>query len=128
VLSTADAEPYAIRVTAPLGTTDRRILFSLKRTRESLSRLREHPQVALTILAKGDVAFTARGRAEVVQDPMAGAPEFAAVALNVADVDDHCSPGLAVESGVSLDWTSDASHRFLRQHLHPLQEVAASQG
>jgi oxalate decarboxylase len=125
VLSTASAAPYAIPITAPLRTGDRRILFSLKCTRESLARLREHPQAALTILAKGDIAFTARGRAEIVQDPMVGAPEFAAVALDVAEVDDHRSPGLAVESGVTLDWASEGSHRFLQSHLDALREVAA---
>lgn len=127
MLSTCNAEPYAIPVSAPLRAGDRRILFSLKRTRKSLSRLRQHPQVALTLLAKGDVAFTARGRAEVVQDAMAGTPEFAAVALDVADVDDHRSQGLTVESGVSLDWSNEASHRFLHQHLDALREVAASE-
>ena len=76
VLSTMDREPYAIPITAPVRATDRRVLFSLKRTHASLARLRAKPQVALTILAKGDVAFTARGRAEVVEDPIVSAPEF----------------------------------------------------
>jgi Pyridoxamine 5'-phosphate oxidase len=127
VLSTVDAEPYAIPVTAPVRTADRRILFALKRTRASLERLRKHPQVALILLAKEDVAFTARGRAQVVQDPMVRAPDFAAVALDVAGVDDHRSPSLAVDCGVSLDWTNDATHRFLQQHMDALREVAASE-
>jgi oxalate decarboxylase len=127
VLSTVDAEPYAIPVTAPLRTGERRILISLKRTRKSLTRLRKHPQAALTILAKGDIAFTARGRAQVVQDPMVRAPEFAAVALDVEDLEDHRSPGLAVDSGVSLDWTNEATHRFLQQHLDALRELAAGE-
>jgi hypothetical protein len=122
-----DAEPYAIPVTAPLRTGERRILISLKRTRKSLTRLRKHPQAALTILAKGDIAFTARGRAQVVQDPMVRAPEFAAVALDVEDLEDHRSPGLAVDSGVSLDWTNEATHRFLQHHLDALRELAAGE-
>ncbi|MGA7323480.1 MAG: pyridoxamine 5'-phosphate oxidase family protein [Rhodomicrobium sp.] len=126
VLSTADAEPYAIPITAPVRVGDHRILFSLKRTRESLARLREHPQAALTILAKGDIAFTARGHAHVAEDPMDRAPEFAAVALEVTDIDDHRSPSLAVETGVSLDWTNEATHKFLEEHLDALSQVAAS--
>jgi hypothetical protein len=126
VLSTADAEPYAIPITAPVRVGDHRILFSLKRTRQSLARLREHPQVAVTILAKGDIAFTARGHAHVAEDPMDRAPEFTAVALEVADIDDHRSPGLAVETGVSLDWSNDATHKFLQEHLEALSALAAS--
>jgi hypothetical protein len=127
VLSTRDGEPHAIPVTAPLRVGDRRILFSLKRIRASLARLREHPQVALTILAKGDLAFTARGRARVVQDPMVRAPEFAAVAIEVEEIEDHRQPGLAVESGVSLDWTNEETQRFLQEHTNALREVAASE-
>jgi oxalate decarboxylase len=124
ILSTMDSEPYAIPVTAPLRVGDRRILFSLKRCRESLARLREHPEVALTILAKGDMAFTARGRARVVQDAMSVTPEFAAVAMDVEAIDDHRTGGLAVESGVGLDWSNEGTHRFLREHLQALREVA----
>src|SRR5262249_28341428 len=69
VLSTENEEVHAIPITAPLRVGDRRILFKLRRCRESLARLRKHPKVALTILAKGNVAFTARGPAHLVQEP-----------------------------------------------------------
>jgi oxalate decarboxylase len=126
VLSTLDGGPYAIPVTAPLRVGERRILFSLKLSRESLARLRKHPQAALTILAKNDIAFTARGRAHVVQEPMVDAPEFAAVAIDVEAVDDHRQPGMAVDSGISLDWANEDTRRFLQGHLHALQDVAGS--
>jgi len=70
---------------------------------ESLARLREHPKVALTIFARGNLAFTARGPARVVQEPMLGAPMFAAVAIDVENIDDHRQREFVVDSGVSLD-------------------------
>src|SRR6476659_5269763 len=43
VLSTQNEEVHAIPITAPLRIGDRQILLRLKRCRESLARLREHP-------------------------------------------------------------------------------------
>jgi len=126
VLSTENGEIHAIPITAPLRVGDRRILFRLKRCRESLARLREHPKVALTIFAKGNLAFTARGPARIVQEPMLGAPMFAAVAIDVENIDDHRQRDFAVDSGVSLDWTNERTQRFVQEHLNALRDVAAS--
>jgi len=126
VLSTQNEEVHAIPITSPLRIGDRQILLRLKRCRESLSRLREHPKVALTIFAKGNLAFTARGPARVVQEPMLGAPTFAAVAIDVENIDDHRQRDLVVDSGVSLDWTNERTQRFVEEHLNALREVAAS--
>jgi hypothetical protein len=123
VLSTQNEEVHAIPITAPLRIGDRQILLRLKRCRESLARLREHPKVALTIFAKGNVAFTARGPARVVQEPMLGAPMFAAVAIDVENIDDHRQRDLVVDSGVSLDWTNERTQRFVQEHLNALREV-----
>jgi hypothetical protein len=126
VLSTENGEVHAIPITAPLRVGDRRILFRLKRCRESLARLREHPKVALTIFGKDNLAFTARGRAHVVQESMVGSPVFAAVTIDVENIDDHRQREFAVDSGVSLDWTNERTQRFLQEHLDALREVAAS--
>jgi hypothetical protein len=126
VLSTQNEEVHAIPITAPLRIGDRQILLRLKRCRESLARLREHPKVALTIFAKGNVAFTARGPARVVQESMLGAPAFAAIAIDVENIDDHRQRDLVVDSGVSLDWNNERTERFLQEHLNALREVAAS--
>src|SRR6476646_9756521 len=126
VLSTENEEVHAIPITAPLRAGDHRILLRLKRCRESLARLREHPEVALTIFARGNVAFTARGPARVVQEPMLGSPMFAAVAIDVEHIDDHRQRDLVVDSGVSLDWTNERTQRFVKEHLNALREVAAS--
>ena len=127
VLSTQNEEVHAIPITAPLRIGDRQILLRLKRCRESLARLREHPKVALTIFAKGNVAFTARGPARVVQEPMLGAPMFAAVAIDVENIDDHRQREFAVDSGIGLDWTNERTEQFLQEHLNALREVAASE-
>jgi hypothetical protein len=52
VLVTVDDSPHAIPVSAPVRAGDDRILLSLHRTRDSLGRLRDRPQVALAILAE----------------------------------------------------------------------------
>jgi hypothetical protein len=128
VLSTQNEEVHAIPITAPLRIGDRQILLRLKRCRESLARLREHPKVALTIFATGNLAFTARGPARVVQEPMVGAPTFAAIAIDVENIDDHRQRDLVIDSGVSVDWTNERTQRFLQEHLNALREVAASEG
>jgi hypothetical protein len=55
-----------------------------------------------------------------------GAPAFAAVAIDVENIDDHRQREFAVDSGVSLDWTNERTQRFLQEHLNSLREVAAS--
>ena len=125
VLSTQNEEVHAIPITAPLRIGDRQILLRLKRCRQSLARLREHPKVALTIFGKGNLAFTARGPARIVQEPMLGAPVFAAIAIDVENIDDHRQRDLVVDSGVSLNWDNERTHRFVQEHLNALREVAA---
>ena len=83
---------HVIPVSAPLRAGEDQILLSLHRTRGSLARLRERPDVALLVLAGDDVAFTARGRATVVEEPMDVAPEYAAVRI---DVDGGRRPSVA---------------------------------
>src|SRR5215472_15285925 len=74
VLSTVDEDVHAIPISAPVRAGDRAILLSLRRSRDTLGRIRRWPEVALTFLAEGDVAFTARGRATVIEEPMAVDP------------------------------------------------------
>ena len=124
VLSTLGDAPHAIPVTAPVRAGDRRILLSLNRKRASLRRLRERPQVALAILADGDDAFTARGRASIVQEPMAGAPDFAAVMIDVDHLDDHRQPATIVESDVGVRWTDQSAEQGLHERLDALAQLA----
>jgi oxalate decarboxylase len=123
VLSTEDGDIHAMPITAPLRAGDRRILFSLNRSRAALAQLREHPRVALTILAAGDLAFTARGRARIIQEVL-DASELAGVALDVDEIDDHRQKGMSVESGAGLDWSKPSTQQFLQWHHDALRAVA----
>lgn len=124
VLCTVDKAPYAIPVTAPLRVSDRKILLALKACRGSVARLRRNPHVALSVLAKGDLAFTAGGRARVVAEMKARAPGFVAVAIDVETIDDHRLRGRAITSGVGIDWDSAGTQCMLRAHLAALHEMA----
>jgi hypothetical protein len=127
VLATSGPDPHAIPVSAPLRAGPRLVLISLHRTRGSLARLRERPQVALAILAAGDVAFTARGRARVVEDPMAAAPDYAAVAIDVEDVDDHRQPDFVVEAGIDRRWVDDEGRQAMGERVGALRELAGAE-
>jgi hypothetical protein len=100
----------------------RRALLALARTRASLERLRADPRCALTVIAGDDVAFTAHGRAAVVEDPMAVAESVVAVAIDVEDVQSHADARFAIEAGVRWRWIDDeaaardaAIHEALRR-------------
>jgi oxalate decarboxylase len=126
VLATVgDERPYAIPVTAPVRAGDHRILLALHHDRESLQRLRSRTEVALTVLAAGNEAFTARGRASVVEDAMPGAPGWAAVAIDVAAIDDHRQGSMAVEAGIGVRWTSDAALTGAGERIAALAAMAA---
>lgn len=125
VLATVDDGPHAIPVSAPLRAGDRRILLSLHISRGSLSRLRERPQVALAVLTEGDVAFTARGRARIVQEPMAAAPDYVAVAIDVERIDDHRQSGFLLEAGVARRWLDERERDALGERVRALAELAS---
>jgi len=124
VLSTLDDGPYAIPVSAPLRAGDRRILLSLRRDRGSLARLRSRPEVALTVLAAGDVALTARGRASVVREHMESGDDYAAVAIDVEQIEDHRQAAFDVAAGVDRTWRSPAEQRDLGARVRELSELA----
>jgi hypothetical protein len=125
ILATLDHdEPHAIPISAPVRADDRRILVNLHRTRDSLGRLRERPRVALTILAAGNIAFTARGQAQIIQEPMAGAPDYAAIAIDVEQIDDHRQPAFQVQAGVDRSWIQHTERDALGQRIRTLTELA----
>lgn len=126
MLATVGDGPHVIPVSAPIRAGDRRILLSLHRTRGSLERLRTHPQVALLILTGDDTAFTARGRASIVEEPMDCAPDYAAVAIEVDAVDDHRQSAFVVESGVDRRWVDEAEQHALRTRVENLRELVTT--
>jgi hypothetical protein len=128
VLATIEQGPFAIPVSAPLRAGDRSILFTLRSSRGSLARLRECAQVALAVLTEGDIAFTARGRARVVEEPMTRAPDYAAVALDVEHIDDHRQTEFLVESGVDRRWIDEDERRALGARVEALEQLAERRG
>ena len=120
VLATSGEGPHAIPVSAPVRAGDRRILLSLHRTRGSLGRLRESPRVALLVLTEGNVAFTARGRARVAEEPMAVADDYAAVEIEVEAVDDHRQPAFEVTAGVDRRWLDERERDALGARVRAL--------
>jgi hypothetical protein len=124
VLATAGPAPHAIPVSAPVRADDRRILLSLQRSRGSLARLRTRPQVALLILTAGNIALTARGTAHIAEEPMQGAPEYAAIAIDVKEIDDHRQPEFVVEAGVDRRWIDEHERRALGGRVEALRALA----
>ena len=121
-----DDGPHAIPVSAPVRASDHQILLNLHRTRDSLQRLRERPRVAITILTAGNIAFTARGAAHVIQEPMTTAPDYAAVAIDVEQIDDHRQPAFQLEAGVDRSWLYETERDALGQRVRTLNDLAAS--
>jgi hypothetical protein len=78
------------------------------------------------LLIEGNHAFTARGRAHIVQDTMEGAKAFSAVAIDVAEIDDHRQASFSVNFGVSLHWNSDADRTAFRDHIGLLRKIAST--
>ncbi|MET9485888.1 hypothetical protein [Nocardia sp. NPDC006630] len=125
VLVTTDPAPHAIPVSWPVRAGDRRILLSLKSDRGSLARLRERPDVALLILGGGNVALCARGRAQILADPMPGADDYTAVSIEVEVIDDHRQSAFAVLSGIQRNVLDPTELRYLEKRVATLKSMAA---
>lgn len=111
VLSTGAGPPHAIPVSTAVRTGPQTILFALALRRESLARVREDPRCALTIMAGGDVAFTAHGRATIVQEPMAVSDRVTAIRIDVDAVQNHGQDAFEIDSGVRWHWTDPAAEQ-----------------
>jgi len=108
ILSTGAGAPRAIPVSTAIAAGPDVILLALALRRESLARLREEPRCALTVLAAGDVAFTAHGRATVVDE----LDTVAAVRIDVDEVQDHGQDRFEIVAGVAWHWTdADAARQ-----------------
>ena len=124
VLSTVNGDVHAIPISAPVRAGDRTILLSLYRGRDTLARIRRWPEVALTFLAEGDVAFTARGRATVVEESMTVDPEYAAVSIVVDHVDDHRQPAFRITAGMDREWIDQAARAALAARVRALSNAS----
>src|SRR4051794_29884181 len=102
ILVTAGDEPHAIPVSAALRAGPSRALLGLAARRASLARLRADPRAALVVLAAGDVALTAHGRAAVLDELVEG---VVAVRLDIERVQEHGQPTFVIDDGVQWHWT-----------------------
>jgi len=80
--------------------------------------------VSATFLAEGNVAFTARGRATVVEEPMTVDPESASVSIAVDHVDDHRQPAFRVTAGVDREWVDQAARAAAAARVHALSNAS----
>jgi Pyridoxamine 5'-phosphate oxidase len=104
ILSTGGGAPHAIPVSTALRAGPQTIVIGLANRRESLARLREDPRCALTVLAEGDVAFTAYASATILDEVVGG---VTGVRLDVLEVQDHGQPTFVIDGGVRWRWTDD---------------------
>jgi hypothetical protein len=128
VLATVNQGPHAIPISAPLRAGDRRILLSLRHGRGSLERLRSQPRVALAVLTEGNIAFSAHGHARIVRDRLAGASDYAAVAIDVERIDDHRQAEFRVESGIVRSWVDENEQSALARRVDALRQLVTSDG
>jgi Pyridoxamine 5'-phosphate oxidase len=115
ILSTGAGAPHAIPVSTAVRTGTRTVALALALRRESLARLREDPRCALTLLAGGDLAFTAHGRATIVEEPMAVSDRVAAVRIDVESIQDHGQDSFEIDDGVRWHWTDAEAERLDRE-------------
>ena len=104
LLATTLGEPFVVPVSTAVRASDTRVLLALSPRRGSLARLRQAGRCSLAVLTEA-LAFTAHGRAHVVADPLPGAPNVVAVALDVDALHDHADPRFAIDAGVAWRWT-----------------------
>ena len=81
-------------------------MFALSLRRESLARLREDPRCALTVLAEGNLAFTALGSGSIAEGE-----RLARVTLAVDEIQDHRHDTFEIDAGVRWHWTDDDAAR-----------------
>ena len=103
-LVTQGDAPHAIPVSLIVRAGPRSLLVGLAPRREALARLRADPRAALTILAAGDHAFTAHGRATAFEE----AGHVIAVRIEVDRIADHNRPTYEIHDGVQWDWTDES--------------------
>jgi hypothetical protein len=111
VLSTGAGHPHAIPVSTAVRIGPRTVALALALRRESLARLRADPRCALTVIASGNTAVTAHGRATIVEEPMVVADNVAAVRIDVDAIQDHGQDRFEIDAGVRWHWTDPEAER-----------------
>lgn len=76
------------------------------------------------ILAAGNITLTAQGRARILQQPMSVALDYAAIVIDVEQIDDHRQPTFEVDVGVGRRWLDESERDALGQRVRALTEIA----
>jgi hypothetical protein len=112
--------PHAIPISTAVRLGPDRLVFALARSRATLTRLREDPSAALTLLAPG-LAITAYGSATVVREKLEAAPTVAALELSVERIQDHLEGARTeIDAAPAWHWTQDdaaEADRAVREEL-----------
>jgi flavin reductase (DIM6/NTAB) family NADH-FMN oxidoreductase RutF len=124
VLSAGAGRPHAIPVSTAVRIGPRTVVFALALRRESLARLRKDPRCALTVMAGGNVAVTAHGRATIVEEPMVVSDRVAAVRIDVEAIQDHGQDRFEIDDGVRWRWTDPEAERRDREIRAALSDLA----
>lgn len=118
---------HAIPISTAQRAGDARAIFVLGRRRETLRRLREDPGAALCMLGEG-VAFTARGRARVIEEQLETVP-VAVLELAVDHVQDHLADGRTeMLDGARWRWRDPKAAAADEQVVAEVTRLAASFG
>ena len=119
------AGPHPIPITAYLRAGDDRVLLALGRKRETLSRLREDPAVALLLMGEG-LAFTAHGHARVMAEELEATDTVVAVEVMVERLQNHLADGRTeMLDGVRWRWCAEEHGEAEDAILAELEELAA---
>jgi Pyridoxamine 5'-phosphate oxidase len=124
VLSAGAGRPHAIPVSTAVRIGPRTIVCALALRRESLARLRRDPRCALTVMAGGNIALTAHGRATIVEESMVVSDQLAAVRIDVDAIQDHCQDRFEIDDGVRWSWTDPQAAHFDREIRAALSRLA----
>jgi hypothetical protein len=124
VLSTGAGPPHAIPVSTAVRTGPRTIVLALARRRESLARVREDPCCAVTVMAGGDVAFTAHGRATIVEEPMSVSDRVTAIRIDVEAIQNHSQDSFEIDDGVRWHWTDPEAEQRDAEIAAALSRIA----
>ena len=122
ILATAGPAPHAIPVSTALRAGPRTILMALAAGRGSLARLRGDPAVAVAIVAEDNLALTAYGVAESLEEPMPDG--VVAVKIAVERIQDHRRPAFVIEAGVRWRWTEARERERDAQVRIALEKIA----
>ena len=124
VLSVGAGRPHAIPVSTAGRVGPRTVVFALSLRRESLARLRRDPRCALTLMAGGNIAVTAHGRATIGEEPMVVSDRVVAVRIDVEAIQDHSQDQFEIDDGVRWRWTDPAAEHRDREIRAALSRLA----